>query len=87
MNDKYTPQGMAGSCQLNFILMSVPNIFQTQDVLVLSFVSWLLPFLLLLLLTASGYVTGGTGTTIHNTIQYTKKHKITHTHSKQYTTQ
>jgi hypothetical protein len=37
----------------------------------------------LLLLTASGYIPGGSGTTIHNTIQYTKntkKHKnITYT--------
>ena len=37
--------------------------------------------LLLLLLIESGYVPGGSGTTIH------KKQKITHTHSKQYTTQ
>jgi hypothetical protein len=42
-------------------------------------------FLLLLILTASGYVPGGSGTTVHNTIH--KKHEITHTHSKQYTTQ
>jgi hypothetical protein len=34
--------------------------------------------LLLLLLTASGYVPGGSGTIVH---------KTTHTHSKQYTTQ
>jgi hypothetical protein len=30
----------------------------------------LLLLLLLLLLTASGYVPGGSGTTVHNTIQY-----------------
>jgi hypothetical protein len=30
----------------------------------------ILLLLLLLLLTASGYVPGGSGTTIHNTIQY-----------------
>jgi hypothetical protein len=41
---------------------------------------------LLLLLTASGYVTSGSDTAIHNTILYTKN-KVTHTHSKQYTTQ
>jgi hypothetical protein len=40
---------------------------------------------ILLLLTASGCVPGGSGTTIHNTVH--KKHKMTHTHSKQYTTQ
>jgi hypothetical protein len=43
---------------------------------------------ILLLITASGYVPGGSGTTIHNTIHKKhKRHKITHTNSKQYTTQ
>jgi hypothetical protein len=38
--------------------------------------------LLLLLLTASGYVPGGSGTTIHNTIQYNtqKTQNNTYTH-------
>jgi hypothetical protein len=42
----------------------------------------LLLLILLLILSASGYVPGGSGTTIHNTIQCNtihKKHKITHT--------
>jgi hypothetical protein len=34
--------------------------------------------LLLLLLTVSGYVPGGSGTTVHNTIQYTKNTKYKH---------
>ena len=45
-------------------------------------------YYILLILTTSGYVPGGSDTTIHNTIhKKQKKHKITHTHSKQYTTQ
>ena len=55
---------------------------------VLNSLTRVLLLLLLLLLTASGYLPGGSGTTIHNTIQYgTIQYTKTHTHSKQYITQ
>ena len=67
----------------NIILLCPPvkRSFKDEDYLFLF-------IYLLLLLNASGYVPGGSDTTVHNTLLYnTQKHKITHTHSKQYVTQ
>jgi hypothetical protein len=43
--------------------------------------------IILLLLTASRYLPGGSGTTLHNTIQYYTIHKITHTDTQNNTQQ
>jgi anionic cell wall polymer biosynthesis LytR-Cps2A-Psr (LCP) family protein len=57
---------------LNKNSIIVPTKLQTW---ILFFILLLLLLLLLLILTVSGYVHGGSGTTIHNAIQYNAKKK------------